>query len=324
MDLSRLKRQIAIGSGLNAARRHARPKPRVLYWHSIARHADPVLCPEVFELDLFKKQINYLRRHFEIVSIDVFNERLENDRFSGKEMLLTFDDGYATNLHEVAPVLTALHLPFTVFISTDNISTGEFFPTAVNRLVTVASDLETMTIPTLGATFTLSTRDEKIAASKLISREMKRRPLDEVRAIVEELKGLLPAGQWEQLKGRFDCLRPMNWDEVRQLSQSGLVTIGSHCKWHLCCHERQPQEVIGEQIVSSKRIIEEQLQQPCDYFAYPNGDYTDYSDTCVKSAYKLGFTAETRTVVSPGSRSVLPRIVGYTPDMSLFKIIVSA
>lgn len=150
MDLSRLKRQIAIGSGLNAARRHARPKPRVLYWHSIARHADPVLCPEVFELDLFKKQINYLRRHFEIVSIDEFNKRLENDRFSGKEMLLTFDDGYATNLHEVAPVLSALHLPFTVFISTDNISTGEFFPTAVNRLVTVASGLETMTIPTLG------------------------------------------------------------------------------------------------------------------------------------------------------------------------------
>ena len=45
------------------------------------------------------------------------------------------------------------------------------------------------------------------------------------------------------------------------------------------------------QIIKSKEIIEEKLGVNCNYFAYPNGDYTDFSNQCVIDAgYKLGFT----------------------------------
>ena len=324
MDLSQLKRKLFVYSGLLAVRRHSHRKPRVLFWHGVDTSVDAVLCPEVFGVDSFKRQINYLNRHFEIISIQEFQHRLEKGTFNGKEVLLTFDDGYANNLHVVEPILSSLRLPFTVFVSTDNITTGDYYPTSVNRLVTIASGVEKLSIPILGKEFMLKSFDDRLSASKQISRELKSRSLDEVKTIVLELKGNLQSGEWERLKEQYDCLRPMNWDEVRQLSQQPGVTIGSHCMWHICCHERQPQEIVREQILSSKRIIEEQLQAPCDFFAYPNGDYTDFSDSCVNAAYRLGFSAETKNTVDLDHKGVLPRMAAYTPDLTLFKLLVSS
>lgn len=324
MDLQQIKRQLVIYSGLNALRRRSRTKPRVLFWHGVDAPADALICPEVFPVSLFKKQINYLRRHFDIISIREFHERLDGGAFRGNEVLLTFDDGYANNLQVVEPILSSMGLPFTVFISTDNISTGDFYPTSVNRMVTIASGLKELSIPTLGQVFPLTTDGDRISVSKKISREMKSRPLNEVKGIVKDLLANLPADEWNRLKEQYGCLQPMNWDQVRQLSRQGNVTIGSHCMWHICCHEHQDDEVVREQILSSKQLIESHLQQPCDYFAYPNGNYTDHSNGCVNEAYRLGFSAETKTSVDKSHRCILPRIAAYTADMSLFKLLVSS
>lgn len=323
MDLTILKRKIFIYSGVNVILRHLRKKPRILFWHGVGTSVDSVICPEIFDVDIFKQQIEYLNLHYEIISIQEFHKRLENNSFNGKEVLLTFDDGYANNLYVVEPILSKLKLPFTIFISTDNISTGDLYPTSVNRLVTIASSLDSLSIPTLNQDFALNTKANRISVAKHISREMKSRPVDEVKSIVNDLMDNLPIDEWLRLRERFKCLRPLNWNEVNQLAKNKQVTIGSHCKWHICCHENQNPDVIRDQIISSKQIIEDQLQINCDYFAYPNGSYTHYSVDCVNSTYKMGFSAETKTTVDHGNKSLLPRITGYISDMNLFKILVS-
>lgn len=323
MDLSRLKRRLLVYSGMNAVIRRSHRKPRVLFWHGVGSSVDAVICPEVFNVSLFKKQISYLNRHFDIISIHEFQNRLYHNSFSGKEVLLTFDDGYANNLYVVEPILSALELPFTIFISTDNISSGEFFPTAVNRLVTIASGLKTLSIPTMNKDFHFLSDNDRKSTSDYISSELKKRPLDEVQDIVRDLINNLPANDWVLLKKRFDCLKPLNWDEVHRLSRMKNVTIGSHCMWHICCHKNQKSEVVKDQILLSKQTIENHLQLPCDFFAYPNGNYTNLSNGYVGSAYKLGFSAETKTTVDMDHRNILPRMVGYSTDLSLYKILVS-
>lgn len=318
-----LKRKLFVRSGMNAVYRHLHMKPRILFWHGVDTSVDSVICPEVFGIDVFKKQIDYLNSHYDIISIYEFEKRLTNATFNGKEVLLTFDDGYANNLYVVEPILSGLGLPYTIFISTDNISTGNMYPTSVNRLVTIAAGLYNLSIPTLKQKFTLKTFNERISVAKQISHEMKSRPVDEVKSIVNDLMNNLPSDEWLRLKNRFKCLRPMNWEEVYQLSRKEHVTIGSHCKWHICCHDYQSPDMIRDQIVSSKQIIEDHLQMSCDYFAYPNGSYTHYSVECVNSTYKMGFSAETKTTVDQDHKSLLPRIAGYVPDMNQFKILVS-
>lgn len=321
--LAQLKRKAFILSGMNAARRRANRNPHILFWHGVGTTVAPVVCPEVFGETLFKKQMRYLRRHYDVISVAELDKRLNEQRLTGREVVLTFDDGYVNNLTAVAPILSDMALPFTVFVSTDNISTGDFYPTTVNRLVTIAAGLDKLDMPSLGQSFTMPTYTERVAVAKQISAQMKSRPLDDVKAIVADLIGNLTPDRWEALKERFSHLRPMNWDEVRQLAAMDNVTIGSHCMWHICCHERQSEDVVRQQIVESKQLIESQLQRPCDYFAYPNGSFTAFSNGCVDDTYQLGFSAETKTSVSLQDKNVLPRIAAYI-DMDLFKILLSS
>jgi peptidoglycan/xylan/chitin deacetylase (PgdA/CDA1 family) len=64
--------------------------------------------------------------------------------------------------------------------------------------------------------------------------------------------------------------RMMTWVEVRELAASGLIEIGAHTVSH-----RElpglPEAEAGEEIVASRRMLEERLQRTSASFAYPRG-----------------------------------------------------
>ena len=318
-----LKKSILIYSGANALRRRLNRRPRILFWHGIDNEVNAVVGPENFDVRVFRQQVAFLSRHYDVIAIDEFERRLTADAFNGREMLLTFDDGYANNLSVVEPILSGYGMPFTIFVSTDNITSGDYYPTTVNRLVTIAAGLDKLRLPSIDKEFDMPTEGDRIATARDISRLLKSSPLDVVKGVVKDLIDNLPVDEWENLKNRFNSLRPLNWEELALLAQKDNVTIGSHGLWHICCHERQREEDVREQIEKSRQIIEERLQVPCEYFAYPNGNYTGFSNQCVKENYKLGFSAETKTRVSMEHRYILPRIPGYL-DLKLFKILLSS
>lgn len=318
-----LKKSIFVHSGALAYRRNRNRRPRVVFWHGVDASVDPVLCPEIFDVRVFKKQVQFLQRHYDVVSADEFYQRLNAGSFTGREVLLTFDDGYANNLSVVEPILSQYGMPFTIFISTDNITSGEYFPTAINRLITIAAGLKKLKIPTIDKVFDLPNDVERRAVARTVSKIMKSSPLDQAKGIVRDLIDNVSDSGWEELKSRFPTLRPLNWNEVLQLSSKDGVTIGSHCMWHICCHERQQEDVVRFQLEKSRQVIEEHLQAPCDYFAYPNGNYTDRSNAIVEFFYKLGFSAETKTRISLEHKCILPRITGYV-DLNLFKVLLSS
>lgn len=265
-----LKKSIVVHSGALAIRRSRNRRPRVVFWHGVDASVDPVLCPETFDVKIFKKQVLFLQKHYDVVSADEFYQRLNAGSFSGREVLLTFDDGYANNLSVVEPILSQYGMPFTIFISTDNITSGEYFPTAVNRLITIAAGLEKLNIPTIDKVFVMHNDAERKSVADTISKIMKSSPLDQAKGIVRNLIDNISDTAWKELKSRFPSLRPLNWDEVLLLSKKENVTIGSHCMWHICCHDRQPENVVRLQLEKSRQVIEEHLQTPCNYFAYPN------------------------------------------------------
>lgn len=318
MNHEEIKQRFIIYSGINACRRWMNRKPRVVFWHGIDANVNLALYPEIFSVEVFKKQVNYLRRHYDIISVQEFDRRLAEDCFTGREMMLTFDDGYANNLYIVEPILSRYNLPFTVFISTDNITTGDFYPTTVNRMITRAAGLDKLVLPSINQEFEMPTDADRAATCRLIGKMLKTSPLDEVKTILGDLRNNISIEEWEKLKQRFECVRPMNWEEVQALSRKENVTIGSHCMWHILCHERQAPEEVERQLTGSKQVIEERLQLPCDYFAYPNGNYTEFSNNCAKSIYRLGFAADQKTEVCKEQSHELPRILAYL-DINVFK-----
>ena len=63
----------------------------------------------------------------------------------------------------------------------------------------------------------------------------------------------------------------MSWSQIRELSQSGLITIGSHSMNHPNLSEINLEEQLKEEIFDSKKILEKELNQEVKFFSYPFG-----------------------------------------------------
>lgn len=284
--------------------------PRILFWHGVDFVKNCQVEAESFHVEDFKKQIDFLKKNYEIISIDQFYKRFVEDSFTNKEIVLTFDDGYLNNLTVVAPYLNEKNIPFTVFVSTEHIETGELFPTSVARLIIFGANLKEISIPTLGINKSnISNNNEKQKIYNLVSFALKNTPLDKVKNIVNDLKNNLTKKAYNLLVESYSSVLPMNWDQLRQLKDQG-ATIGSHCKYHICCHSNQKYKAVKDQIQESKLILEKELDYICDFFAYPNGDYTEISNEIVQeSGYKMGFSVEKKRICkSLNNISAIPRL----------------
>lgn len=298
--------------------------PRILFWHGVDNIVNSEVEAECFSVNDFTKQIEYLRINYDIISLDEFYKRYNNKEFTNKEVVLTFDDGYANNLHIVAPILNKLSIPYTVFISTEHIETGELFPTSIARLIILGATLNKISIESIGIVkHDIRTKTLKQKVYKQVVEELKTSPLHKVRQVIKELIENLSEQEFKNLTNKYKSVKPMTWQEVRQLYQLG-ATIGSHCKYHICCHENQEDQEVNSQIIDSKKIIEEKLQTECKYFAYPNGDFTTFSNNVVNEAgYKMGFsTKKNQNVINSNDIASIPRI-GVPSNIETFKILIN-
>lgn len=298
--------------------------PRVLFWHGVDDIVDQTIEAETFQVETFQKQIKYLKENYNIISIDEFYLRLTENRFKNNEVVLTFDDGYSNNLYKVAPILNNLSLPFTVFISTEHIETGELYPTSIARLIILGSELNKISLPSININnLDITSFESKSNLYNKISIELKSRPLNDVRNIIKELIGNINRTKYLNIIEKFKSVKPMNWNEVKNLHELG-ATIGSHCKYHICCHNNQDINEVKTQITDSKKIIENKLGDECRYFAYPNGDYTKRSNLFVKEAgYKLGFsTNKNGRIAENTDKAIIPRI-GVPQNIETFKMYVN-
>lgn len=98
--------------------------------------------------------------------------------------------------------------------------------------------------------------------------------------------------------------KPNNMDTwmVKKISDSGLVTIGSHTLSHIYMPKVNEKHLRTE-LVESKSILEKIIGKPVDFFAYPYGAYDEKSIEEVKKAgYKL---AVATTLGSAHNREML-------------------
>ena len=87
----------------------------------------------------------------------------------------------------------------------------------------------------------------------------------------------------------------MNWNQIRDLDRSGLITIGAHTVDHLNLASLDAQFQARE-IAGSKFGIEQQLGHSIRHFAYP---YGAYNGTTIRLVREAGFASAVTTL--PGT-----------------------
>lgn len=238
--------------------------------------------------DHFYFQVEYLKKHYNLLSVDEFVHLLINKKkFPKRTVLLTFDDGYQDNHLQARPILESLNVQALFFITTSLLgTTKELWWDDLERVLLLKT-----TLPKY-LTIAVNNREYRFATATVPERNATYHALHPV------IKYLPPAERntlfaflysWAgiQDEGRTTH-RLMSYNEVVQFSQSPSVVIGAHTHSHTPLSVL-PKEEQQSDIHKSRTILEELTKLPIRYFSYPFGLKKDYTRETVHIVEEMGY-----------------------------------
>lgn len=279
---------------------------RVICYHGVVERKQDRLLERNFQLlSDFRSQVSLLRR-FRVLSLDELSQELSSPSDGRRpKAVITFDDGYANNLL-AAEVLDKARLPWSVFATTATLGRDKALWTVELSLLLLQGQANSIEV--LDHTWPLGTNDEREVAFQGIRYPLKVMSAAARRQAMDSIRHQFPAGETPRLISQFPSLQMLGWEELRQLSSSG-VEVGSHGVMHEIHHMQQPDSVRMFELCESKLTLEQHLGRPCIAFAFPNGNFNPSSaNEIVAAGYKIAFTTQVDTFLPHVHRHMVPRL----------------
>jgi peptidoglycan/xylan/chitin deacetylase (PgdA/CDA1 family) len=292
-----MKAAALVGSGVASLTRVRRASETTfLSFHGLCESAGD---PEVLDwslhlpVDLFRAICARLAEDYHVIALSEFVEaRQTQTRLPDNSVVISFDDGYASN-HDLAyPLLKEYGLWFQ------------------------RADLALSRTRKPWLDWRIDDRKQRLP---LGSRKERQRSLSRLLAALKELTDMDLLGEMDRLEHELEVssptidtlpkpMRPMTWDMVCDLSLGGLVEIGGHTHTHPVLSRCDPLAMRAEIFTCRDRILTEMGDLPIA-FAYPNGKAGDYTRETVRLVQEAGFKAACTTV--PG------RADAHTPMLQI-------
>jgi peptidoglycan/xylan/chitin deacetylase (PgdA/CDA1 family) len=273
----------------------------------------------------FDKHMRTLNRYFSPVNLDQFLSLLESGRpFPRRTCLVTFDDGWLDNLSHALPILERHQVPAAVFVTSGNVGSPDgFWQERLTKLLAHAwrdTVIQSEIRLALGDTAELSSDVEDVtAAARRTVTSLKEKSVGQIESFIRVVQARLSA-LGATLPGE-NVDRLMTWDDVRRLSDSRLISIGSHGKSHTPL-TKLPLDLVRAELADSARRLHEELGDTVPALAYPNGDHDVDARVAAKTCgYRIAFTTERGTVGPDDDPYALRRISiheGAAPNESRF------
>jgi peptidoglycan/xylan/chitin deacetylase (PgdA/CDA1 family) len=295
----------------------------ILMYHGVVREQLPVSDWCFLEDSSFRRQIEYLRRHFSIVPLSAAIELLQQDAVEKPTAVVTFDDGYQNNFDVAFPALQQDGVPATIFLTTgfvDSSNTVWFC-----HVIRALSETRKTSMQWGDAELDVSDPRKKAMASARLQAGLKASPPDQVHSLVQRIYQELDVDPLSSVEPGSP-FRILNSSSIQTMVQSGLVEFGAHTQTHPILSLLSPEEQARE-ISGSVQAVERLTGQPCRYFAYPNGRPQDYDSGTVELLRNCGILAAvTTTRGSNEARHSLLELqrygVGADLGMPMFQLLV--
>lgn len=278
----------------------------------------------------FAEHLEVLSRVAQPMSLRDLVVRLGSGSSATHRVALTFDDGYADNLHAAGPLLERFAVPATVFVTSGYVDGDrEYWWDELERLVFRSRVLPArlrLTIDGLSFGFDLDAASASpvivdgnwnvtCAHDPTMRHRLYRALFDRLRPLPSEVRErtLSDLRAWCGLPRRVrDSHRPLSGDELRRLHGHGIVDVGAHTVTHPVLSSLSAPDQAFE-IIESKRALEAWIGQPVSSFSYPFGTRRDYTNDAVRAVRESGFEiacANVPGVATPRSdRLQLPRVL---------------
>lgn len=266
----------------------------------------------------FASQIAAFATTRQVLPMSEFATRAGRGALPRGALAITFDDGYLDNLEIAAPVLTAGHLPATVFVATGPGEAGEAF--WWDRLADVVLDAEACSaIVEIGsAAVPIELGDRELDDDR--RREYRAWQPRTARerlylALWERFRALAAAAVEDGLAALAEVLgsppttgRAMRPDELARLASVEGIEFGAHTADHRFLPDLPPAEA-REQIRAGKQRLAELTGAEPAGFAYPYGGWSRaVRDMADEAGFAWACTTASTPVPRRPDRLALPRI----------------
>ena len=248
-------------------------KVRVLMYHGISRDDEGIDSWTLIPRSLFEQQLQYLVKHFDVLSIYEARERIlsHNTNRGRPAVVITFDDGLKNNYSILLPLLKQYKITATIFIATSCVESQEpFWFDKLKYLIQTKNLSAELDLTKFGLGIYSFSKEERLERWNSIF------------SLLTDLKRINPFNRKSVCDYIFEnSVLPISWkdtpfapltqQEVVELSSSPFVTIGSHSH----CHNILTQIPLSEVITSVKKSMELLhcwTGKEIDCFSYPNGD----------------------------------------------------
>jgi peptidoglycan/xylan/chitin deacetylase (PgdA/CDA1 family) len=242
---------------------------RILMYHNFS--APGATEPGTLNVEAICRQFEYLQKNFHVVPLTELADRLSSGRSLNKgTVALTIDDGRVNCYEFLFPLLKEFGIPATFFVVTSFINGDDWIWTdKVLWLSEQPNPPEQLSRINIDAFF----------------RNLNRLHPEVRNAQIAALAASMAISIPRKAPAKY---APCSWTQLREMSDSGLVEIGSHTVTHPIMSSITDEESRYE-LTESRKQIEQSLGRTVTSFCFPNGQPQDFRPSQIQQVQEAGY-----------------------------------
>ncbi|MHB1959197.1 MAG: polysaccharide deacetylase family protein [Acidobacteriaceae bacterium] len=252
----------------------------------------------------FVSLLELLQRDYYVVPLE---DLLEDPSGAGDhpKVAITLDDGWEDNYRVAFPHLLAHDMPATIFACTGLLDTLQLLPEErFARLwsqCSARSTLEELVVDLNHWGMGKSKNRHLRPRHQYWSQELKRMPLSARLLLLDHLEQryqMTPA----------QTRRFLTWEQVRIMTRTGLIRIGSHTHRHAALSSESDRD-IRQELDDARAALRQHSGAVSEVLAYPNGMYNRRVQDLVRSmGFKAAFSTAPGFFTRQSNPLAIPRI----------------
>lgn len=316
-------------------------KALILMYHQVCeKKADPWQL--AVHPDTFHKQLDILRKKFDVVSLHQLVEALKTGKLEQNMVAITFDDGFVDNYMNAAPLLEWYRCPATFYLASNPLRDQKlYWWDELLSIVFLTERLPKVLKMKVGETDLYFEFRRDHTLTPRLSQEILRWvygqviPNERIALYLQLWKMIQPLQHLDQYTVMRELRNwagiiymplgngaPMKVYQMQKLAENNLFTIGGHTVNHAMLAS-QTQLVQAYEVRECKREIESLSGKGVNSFAYPYGNFSTVTKELLKqSGYDHAVSTEQRAVDARSDLFALPRmqVLNWKPEELKFKM----